>query len=167
MADGAHTLPAVRLGSPILQDYAYLSARMRPDEIAQFLAFSGLQAYDAEVAARSFINTDGPAYVMVGRDGLPFLIGGFQPVRAGVFDGWLAGTVAGWEAHGMTITRICRRLLDQMLRTGAHRVQIAALATRTAAHDWYERGLGMRREGVLRGYSANGSDAIMFSKVRR
>lgn len=166
MADGAHMAPAVRLGNPILQDYAYIAARMRPDEIEQLLSFSGLPAYDAEVAARSFMNTDGPAYVMVGRDGLPFLIGGFQPVRAGVFDGWLAGTLDGWETHGLTITRICRRLLDQVLSNGAHRVQIAALASRTAAHDWYERGLGMQREGVLRGYSADGSDAVMFSKVR-
>ncbi|MEN5115844.1 hypothetical protein ABE488_00705 [Luteimonas sp. TWI662] len=159
--------PAIRLGHPIVEDFAYLARRMRPDEIEQFLAFGGLHEYDADIAARAFAATPGPSYVFVGADGLPFLAGGFQPLRPGVFDGWLVGTLAGWEAHGFAITRICRRVIDQMLVDGAHRVQIAALASRTAAHDWYERGLGLQREGVLRAYCADGSDAVMFAKVRR
>jgi len=88
-------------------------------------------------------------------------------VRPGVVDAWLAGTLEDWQRHGRAFTRICRRQVERVLACGVHRVQVAALASRTAAHEWYERGLGMQREGVLRGHFADGQDAIMFSRIRR
>jgi hypothetical protein len=45
-------------------------------------------------------------------------------------------------------------------------VQVCALAERAAAHDWYERFLGMTREGVHKRHGAHGEDFIMFAKVR-
>ncbi len=160
-------IPAIRTGVPILEDFAWLARNMRPDEIEQFKAFSGQPEYHPDVAARAFAMLRGPAYVLVGRDNLPVLVGGFDPVRPGVYDGWMAGTMVGWQQHGFAITRIARRHIDGMLESEAHRVQITALASRTAAHDWYERGLGMTREATLRGWAANGEDAVVFSKVRR
>ena len=160
------TIPAVRMGYPILEDFAYLARHMRPDEIDQFCAMTGVGEYNADIAARSLAAIPGYAWVLVGADGLPFLVGGFQPIRPGVYEGWLAGTMEGWQRHGFAITRICRRQMDALLREGAHRVQIPALASRVAAHAWYERGLGMTREGRMPGYCADGRDAEMFGKVR-
>lgn len=160
-------IPAIRIGAPILEDYGWLARNMRPDEVEQFLAFSGLGSYDANVAARAFAMMPGAAYVLVDRDNRPILIGGFEPLRPGVYEGWLAGTMEGWGRHGFAITRICRRNIDAMLDGGAHRVQITALSSRALAHDWYIRGLGMECEGTLQGYAANGADAVVFAKVRR
>lgn len=155
----------LRLTAPLIEDFGHLARHMRPDEIEQFLAFSGLPEYVPDIAARAFALTPGPTWAVVDDGNRAVLVGGFQPVRDGVLDGWLAGSMDGWARHGRSFTRICRREIGRVLANGAHRVQIAALASRTAAHDWYERGLGMQREGVLRGYCADGQDAIMFAKV--
>jgi hypothetical protein len=166
MADGSQ-LPEIRLGAPIVQDFAYVAANMRPDEIEQYLALTGLPEYVPDVAARSWVASPGSQFVMVGRDGLPVLVGGFAPVRRGVFEGWLAGTQHGWASHWRAMTKVCRGLMDDLLDTGgAHRIETFALAGRTQAHGWYERSLLMQREGVLRGYFADGQDAIVFSRVK-
>ena len=159
-------VPKVRIGTPILEDFAYLARNMRPDEIDQFVAMTGVAEYNPDIAARCLAAIPGYTWVLVGEDGLPFLVGGFQPIRPGVYEGWLAGTMEGWERHGFEITRICRRQMDALLRTEAHRVYVPALSSRTAAHDWYMRGLGMVNEGLQKGFCANKSDAIMFAKVR-
>ncbi|TPG08321.1 hypothetical protein EAH88_11870 [Rhodanobacter glycinis] len=164
MADGAH-IPEIRLGFPIVQDFAYIAANMRPDEIAQYLALTGISEYAPDVAARSMIASPGHQFVMVNSSNLPVLVGGFCPVRAGVFEGWAAGTPDGWATHWRAITKVCRGLLDDLMANGAHRVETFALASRTQAHEWYERSLLMQREGVLRGYFADGQDAIVFSRV--
>jgi hypothetical protein len=85
--DGTPMLPEIRLGTPIVEDFAYIARNMRADEVAQFLALTGLPEYVPDVAARGFIATQGPAFVMIDRDGLPVLAGGFQPVRQGVYEG--------------------------------------------------------------------------------
>ena len=164
MDDGS-LMPQIRLGAPIMQDFAYIAANMRPDEIEQYLALTGLQEYVSDVAARSLVASPGSQFVMVDRLGLPVLVGGFCPVRSGVVEGWLAGTTQGWAEHWRAMTKVCRGLMDDMLANGAHRIETFALASRTQAHEWYERSLFMQREGVLRGYFANGQDAVVFSRV--
>lgn len=161
-------LPALRVAAPILDDFAHIARRMRPDEIEQFLAFTGESEYRSDVAARALaMMTSGPTYAFVGRDAMPVVVCGFAQERPGVYEAWMAGTLEGWSAHGMGITRLCRRLIDGLLASLAHRVQVTALASRTQAHDWYVRGLGMELEALLRGYAASGADAIVFAKVRR
>jgi hypothetical protein len=157
---------SLRLAAPILEDFGHLARNMRPDEIDQFLALSGLSEYVPDVAARAFALTGGLVWAVVNDANRAVLVGGFQPVRPGVFDAWLVGTMENWAAHGRAFTRICRRQIQALLADGAHRVQIAALASRTGAHEWYQRGLGMQREGVLRGYCADGQDAIMFARIK-
>lgn len=158
-------VPALRLGSPIVADFGLIAREMRPDEVAQYLALTGLATYHPEVAARGLIAAGGESYALVGRDGLPVLLGGFVPVRPGVVEAWAAGSVAGWAQHWIGITKACRRLMADVL-TQAHRIETCALASRSAAHRWYERGLGMHRDGVLPGYFADGQDGIMFSLTR-
>jgi hypothetical protein len=155
----------LQLAVPILEDFGHLARHMRPDEIEQFMAMSGLAEYVPDVAARALSMQGGPTWAVIDDANRAVLVGGFQPVRPGVFEAWLAGTMECWEKHGRAFTRICRREIDALLADGAHRVQITALASRAGAHEWYERGLGMQREGVLRAYCADGQDAIMFARV--
>jgi len=150
----------------MIEDFAFIARNMRPDEIEQHLAMTGLDEYRPDIAARGMLGAGGTSYVMVDEGNKPVLVGGMSPVRPGVWQAWLAGTEAGWAAHWRVFTTFCRGQVDAMLADGAHRVEVAALASRTAAHDWYVRGLGMAREGVLKGYCANGADAVMFAKTR-
>lgn len=165
MPDGTPMLPEIRLGAPIVQDFAYIASRMRPDEIAQYLALTGLHEYVPDVAARALMASPGHSYVMVDRAGLPVLVGGFVPVRRGVFEGWLAGTDEGWATNWRAMTKVCRGLMDDLFANGAHRVETFALASRVQAHEWYERSLKMQREGTLRGYFADGQDAVVFART--
>lgn len=159
-------LPAIRLGAPIVEDFCHIARHMRADEIDQYLALTGLPEYVPDVAARSLVASPGKTFVMVDRAGLPVLVGGFAPVRRGVFEGWLAGTDQGWATHWRAMTKVCRGLMDDLLANGAHRIETFALASRTAAHDWYERSLLMQREGVMKGYFSDGQDAIVFARVK-
>jgi hypothetical protein len=155
----------MNLRAPIVEDFAYLARRMRQDERDQFAAMVG-SAYNPNAAAIAFISTPGMQFVLLGDDGLPVAAGGMEPSRPGVLDGWMIGTEDGWARHWRSITKTVRRIHDQALEAGEHRIQIIATAARTAAHDWYERGLGMRQEGVLRGYCADGSDAVMYARIK-
>ncbi len=157
----------LRLLEPNVYDVGYLSERMRADEIAQWCALTGHATYDADLAARAIIATMGPlAFAIIGPDNLPVVVGGFTEDRPGVFQTWMVGTEAGWAQHWRGITKHSRRVMDGLLASGrAHRIQTHALASRREAQVWYERGLGMKREGVLRRYFADGQDAVVFSKV--
>ena len=165
-ADGAavNVIPTLRLASPLLEDFVYLAARMRPDEIAQFLAIAGLTDYHADTAARAFANIRGPAYVLVNAQGYPIVAGGFEPLRPGVFEGWQVGTMDGWATHGRAITRVNRRLLNALLADEAHRVQTIALTSRTDAHRYYEA-LGMTCEGVLHKHFTDGQDGLLYART--
>lgn len=165
MADGCTSTNSLRLARPVLEDFAYLMKRLRPDEIAQFLAGSGLREYDPDIAARAVAMTQGPTFVLVTQDNRPVILGGFAPKRRGVYEAWLAGSMEGWEQHWRRITRECVRQLEHLLAGHAHRVETYALASRTQAHAWYER-IGFQREGLLRGYFADGSDAVAFARTR-
>lgn len=160
--------PAVVMAAPLAQDYVYLAQHMRPDEIAQHCALRGIPVteFDVDAAARSLANQGAPEFVLVDARGYPIVAGGFDYLRPGVFECWAVGTLEGWRDHWRPITTHCRRLIDGLLRESAHRVQTVALASRTGAHEWYERGLRMRREGVLAGFFSDGQDGVMFAKTR-
>lgn len=157
-------MSGLRLATPLLQDYAWIAARMRSDERAQFAALSGMP-YTPDVCARALANTAGPHFALVDAAGYPVLLGGFEPQRPGVYEGWLAGTDEGWAQHWRAITLHCNRRLRALFLGGAHRVQLTALATRTGAIEWYERGLKMTCEGTRPGYCADGSDAVMYGRT--
>lgn len=165
MIAGEGLVAGVRVVRPIVEDFAYLARRMRPDEIAQYLAFSGEETYDPDAAARRFIETAGPTFAVIGPDGMPLVAGGFWPVRGGVYECWLVGTLESWSTHWRAITKFCRRLIAVMLeQSNVHRIQLCGMTGRDAAFHWYERSLGFTREGTLYGYCASGSDAVMFSR---
>lgn len=158
------TKPLIRFGPALMADLVYLAQRMRPDEIAQWVALTG-RPYDADAMVRALARL--PADVLVGRDDRPILAGGIDLARPGVGEAWMVGTLDGWTRYGGAITRWGRRLLDGAMSGQFHRVQTIALESRTAAHDWYVRGLGMHRECVLAGYFADGQNGVVFTKTRK
>lgn len=167
MADGnAMALPEIRIGVPIIEDFAWLARRMRADEIAQFLALTGLTEYQPDIAARVFACTTGTAFVLVDRQNLPVCAGGFEPIRPGVYQTWMVGTAEGWAQHWRAITKHSRRAMDDLFARDARRIQTYALASRKDAHEWYARGLKQTFEGLHRQFFADGQDAVCYARVR-
>lgn len=164
--DGS-TMPRIcRLGLPTVLDLAYLAARMRESEREHFLALSGLDHYNPDVAARAFAMQPGPTFVLYGYDERPVMAGGFVPERRGVYEAWLLGTDVAWSDHWRKITRVCRRQMEALFQAGAHRIHVITSPNNTKVVEWYVRGLDMRFEGLLRGYCADGSDMVMYARVR-
>lgn len=146
-----------------LVDLITVCRQMPQDEREQIQAFSGEQ-YDADQVAASYHLFDGPKWTLCADD-RPLLVAGFTELRPGVWQDWMFSTPSAWDPHWWTTTKQSRRVMDAMLRTVAHRLQCVSLASRIQAHKWYSA-LKLEREGVLRGYGANGEDAIMFSRLR-
>ncbi|HHA2878424.1 TPA: hypothetical protein ACOFC6_002270 [Stenotrophomonas maltophilia] len=150
----------------LFEDLAYVARNMRPDEVAQDMAFNGTKVHDVESAILRMVNVAGPKVVMFA-DGLPILCGGFYCIRPGVWEGWQAGTMAGWDRYWRSITKVTREINDRMLADpDVHRIQLCAMAGRDKTFEWYERGLGYRREATLHRYCASGADAVMFARVK-
>lgn len=137
------------------------------DERDQFEAFTG-NTYSHDVLASTLYLRPGPSWTIAVGDEAgfrPIMAAGFDEIRPGVWQDWAVTTPEAWAVHWRPVTRISRRVMDEMLQTRAHRLQCVSLACRVSAHKWY-RPLGLVQEGVLHGYGANGEDAIMFSRLR-
>jgi hypothetical protein len=146
-----------------LIDFLQVCSKLPADEIEQFEAFTG-EPYNWQRAAALFSQRPGPSWVIVA-DGTPIVVAGFDQIRPGVWQDWLLSTPAAWDKYWRSVTKISRRVMDEMLQQGAHRLQCVSLASRIHAHRWY-RPLGLEREGLLRAYGVNGEDAVMYSRLR-
>ena len=79
----------------------------------------------------------------------------------------MVGSTEGWAQQWRTITKTTLWLMDGMFEMGARRLQTNALAERTAAIEWYERSLGLQREGTWRAMGRDGQDVACFSRIKR
>lgn len=155
--------------NPFLFDFIRVCAEMPEDERKQLEVFVGEQ-YDIDRAALGNYETLGPKWVVKDDDKV-IVIGGFVPHRKGVWQDFMLTTPDAWSPkYWFTITRICRRAMDAMFESGeAHRLQCIAPAARLAARPeierWYAT-MGYTREATLWRYCTDGSDAVMFSRVR-
>lgn len=149
--------------NPTLADFYMVCHRIPEDEREQAEAFTG-RVYDPEATAAAYSLRDGPKWVIANDEG-PIIVAGFDMVRPGVWQDWLFSVPEAWDKHWRSVTKICRRVMDAMLRADAHRLQCVSLASRIHAHRWY-RPLGLQLEGTLRGYGVNGEDALMFARLR-
>jgi hypothetical protein len=151
-----------------LSDLLFVAHRMRDDEIEQYLAITGNEAYDPDDCVRSVLQVMGEVnFCMLDADGNPYCIGGYDEIRPKVWQTWMMGTPDGWKNHWRDITKLSRRTMDALLSSSrAHRVQCYALASRTEAHDWYRRGLGMTFEATVQKLFADGQDGVCYVKVK-
>jgi len=105
-------------------------------------------------------------FLIGGSDGLPAAAVGYHEVFPGVWQSWMVGTMDGWARNWRSITKGTRFLMDHLLdRCGARRLQLNALASRTAAIDWYVNGLKMRYDGRMPCYGIHGEDVVMYSRT--
>ena len=154
-----------RLVQATAADIACVAARMRPDEVAQWLALTGAKEYDADAAARAAIASGGPAWALVDISGRPFAVGGFHVERPGVANVWMMGTPDGWTKYWRAITRVCKRAISDLLAADFHRVEVTSLASRVCTHAWYRR-IGLTIAEPARAWFSDGSDAMTFAAVR-
>lgn len=146
--------------------FQYLAERMRPDEIDHWKATTGARDYNPDVAAGAFIAGPGLKFTLLDRAGMPACAGGFQDMGFGVWEGWMVGTLDGWDGAWRSMTKAARWYMGHLFtEQSARRVYIATLATRTCATDWYRRALGMRLDGTLRGAGAHGEDMVIYSRL--
>ena len=164
MADGSIPVQAVRIVPATVADIACVAIHMRPDEIEQWLALTGVAHYVPDVAVRAVVNTGDPCWAMVDMSGRPFVVGGMHVDRPGVASLWMMGTMAGWALHWRVITKTAKRFIAGLLDGDMHRVEVTALASRTEAHRWYRR-LGLNIEEPRRAWFADGSDGVCFAAV--
>lgn len=105
---------------------------------------------------------DSPGHYLIWDGETPVAAGGFLPQRRGVMRTWFIAPDESWRKHGKELEAICR---DQIAAVLAHRVETVTLADRAEARAFYER-IGLTFESTLRGYGANGEDAVMYVAVR-
>lgn len=145
------------------QDVFYLCERMREDEREQLQAFYDIES---DRLPLFFLNKTGPCYTLVDSAGLPLVCGGWESVGEGVMQSWMVGSDTAWHTHWRSITKASRWLMDALLAAGVRRLQTTALASRTMACQWYERGLGMQPEGIWRQFGRQGQDVACYSRVQ-
>ena len=162
-------VPPVRrkwsLENPTLCDLIALCAKMRPDEIDQLKAMTGAEKFDFEAAAVGFYQTPGIKFLLVDVKGEPIVAGGFEQIQPAVWHSWMTGTMAAWETHWRSITEASRFVMECLFEDGARRIQTYALADRTEACRWYERGLKMRHEGTMQAWAHDGRDVAIYSRT--
>jgi hypothetical protein len=153
--------------NPLLLDFVKVCINMPQDEIEQLEAFTG-EKFNIDGAAVGNFTVPGPKWV-IKADDEPICIGGFVPQRPGVYKDFMLTTPEGWDKHWFAVTRIARRAMDAMLANGAHRLECITPANRLAARpkieQWYGL-LGYTREAPLWRYCADGTDAVIFSRVK-
>lgn len=150
--------------NPLLLDFIKVCIKMPEDERAQLEAATG-QPYDVDGAAIGNFSVIGPKWVLK-VDDEPIIVGGFALQRPGVFRDFMLTTPEAWEQHWFGVTRICRRIMDDMLYSGlAHRLECVAHHSREKAQKWYSV-LGYNFEARMYGYYANGHDALLYSRVK-
>ncbi|MDE2098513.1 MAG: hypothetical protein KGL39_14765 [Patescibacteria group bacterium] len=140
----------------------YVVCNLRPEEFEQ-ARLTGLTDLDAVILA--FGSAAGPKWIFQTQDGTPLVAGGFIPTLPGSYRTWFLATADAWASHGRAITVMAAERLGFMLENGARRLETLCLASRKDAHKWYET-IGLVHEATLRSYYSDGSDAVLYVKVK-
>jgi hypothetical protein len=152
----------------ILLDAIRVVLAATEDQQEHFIAMTG-QAWDIDSVALGGFQTVGPKW-SIHIDGSPVAVGGFAQQREGVYRDWFIFTPEAFTpANYRTTTRICRRLMDRVLQSIAHRVECVVPFSRVEGSPkldlWY-RLLGYKKEAQLSRYCASGDDAVCYARVR-
>lgn len=147
-----------------MSDVEFVALNMRADEQRQWCALTGREEYDPWLCARTLVGIPGPQFVLLDPTGRAFAVGGFAPQRPGVYQTWAAAVEGSWDLYWRDITAHCRAQIQAMFDSGAaQRIETVALADRTRAHVWYAKGLRQEKEGIMRKFFADGSDAVLYA----
>jgi hypothetical protein len=128
------------------------------DECRQIEAFTGKQ-YNIDAALLSTLTFNGPKWSILHND-RAVVVGGCIPHRPGVYQSWFLSTPAAWQP-GIGVTGITRRVVVDMLKNGARRVETVCLADRALTRQWYEK-VGLRFEATHEQYGVRGETAAVY-----
>lgn len=149
-----------------LADLFTLCAGMRADELEQWAALVDPEPFDVEAAVCRLYQLPGVKNSLFAGDRL-LVAGGYFEVQPGVWRSWMVGTQSAWNDHWRSITEATRFTMGCLLdEPHIRRLETYALASRALTGRWYERGLGMQKEGILREYAFNGADVAVYSLTR-
>lgn len=143
-------------------DFLMVCQELREDERRQIEASTGVP-YDFKKVVELMCMAPAPRWAVL-EDGKPIALIGYTQQRPGVWRDWMLSTDAVWKKP-IAITRICRLIMKTMEDNGAHRLECISMASREMAHKWY-RSVGLKFEGILQKWGANGEDAMIFARLR-
>lgn len=144
-----------------LLDIVGVCTHLIPEDRVQYEAFTG-RPYEIDAAAVGHWHFAGPKFTAF-VDDRPIVVGGYVPVRPGVYNSWFLSTPEAWRTPG--VTTITRQIIAGMLQNGAHRLETVCLASRADTRRWYEK-IGLRFETTLEKYGARGEDAACHIATR-
>ena len=155
--------------NPTLLDFLTVVANAPADQRQHFTDLTGFP-FDPDGVAIGNFAVPGPKWVIRLHDGFPLAVGGFVPQRPGVFrDFFISTEEAFTKENYLAVTRICRRIMDSVLASGAHRLECfvpaSRIANRPELEKWY-RLLGYNKEALHHGYCANGADGLCYARVK-
>lgn len=156
----------MRIVAPTVLELGLIALTLCENDQRHFCAMTGTKEYDHDAAARYLAGLSGPVFCLLRDDGRPVGAGGCEPMGMGVFRPWMAITTDGWTKHWRDVTKAARRAMDATFADGARRMETETLAGDAKAIAWYEKSLGMVREGFHPAKYADGSDAVSFGRVR-
>lgn len=118
---------------------------------------------EADDFARECIEVGGPAFTAFTPDGVPAVIGGVTLMSPGVGSAWCVGTEE-WPSVAIEVTRVARKIVNELMRDGCHRIQALSADFHTVSHRWLEV-VGFQREATLVGAGKHGNDYYLYAKV--
>lgn len=154
--------------NPSIQDFLDVAYNMREDEVEQYLSIVGKDKYVPEEFVKTMLQYMSEiTFVLYDNDGVACCIGGLVETRQKVWQTWMMGTQEGWDNHWRSITKLSRRVIDDLLNSNmGHRVHCYSLHSRHKTHEWYRRGLGMDFESINHKFFADGQNAACHVKIK-
>ena len=158
----------IELRDLILLDAIRVVLAATQEQQEHFKTTTGAE-WDIDGVALGGFQTTGPKW-SIHIDGKPVAVGGFAMQRPGVYRDWFIFTPDAFtKANYLAVTRLCRKLIEHVLKNGAHRIEclvpVSRVDSRPQLDRWYTI-LGYNKEALLYGYCANGADAYCYSRVK-
>jgi hypothetical protein len=145
-------------------DCTYVCTNMRDADFSETSALTYDKTRDA--MAKSILNQGGESYTILNKKNQPVLIGGAYYDNPRVATIWLFATDKITIRDWWVTTQFITGLIDRMIESEtAHRVQALSIGWRHVAHKWLQR-FGLNKEAHLKHYAEDGSDVLIFSKVK-
>lgn len=152
----------IRLEKPSIDDLRAICAGASTDDQREWGA-THLGGWDAErIATICGLYLDGVAHVFREHDGMPYCASGFHVTGPGVARSWTIRTDA-WKRHLCECVRVSRFVIGKLMESPEVR-RLEAWCPVWAAR--WPQALGLEKEAVLRHYGSDGTDYVIWSKVR-
>lgn len=143
-----------------LIDTALCALKLVQEDREQWEELTG-RPYDADAIALECWGYAGPKWAICDEEGMPLAAAGCRLMRPNVYQSWFLSGEELWT-HGKKVTEITRKVMLQMLETGAHRIETLCLERRQKTRAWYVQ-VGLHFEAEFVNYGATGAGAVQYA----